>query len=85
MEILDEEFYPEFRRELASLLNKYSMDSVTDIPDFILAGHLASILMQLPSMISTRDRWFGFDNHLTRENLEPHRKEKTSIDEGEIS
>jgi hypothetical protein len=34
-----------FKRELATLLNRYSLDSATNTPDYILAEYLLNSLM----------------------------------------
>ena len=49
----------EFQRDLESLLNRYSWDVATGIPDFILADILLDSLASLSRNIDRRDKWHG--------------------------
>ena len=47
----------EFRRELTSLLNRYSKENESNTPDFILANHLISCLKSFNEMVNYRDKF----------------------------
>jgi hypothetical protein len=49
--------YPEFQRELTSLLNKHNMDGETNTPDFILAGMLTEQLCAYRTAKDATERW----------------------------
>jgi hypothetical protein len=48
-----------FRRELASVLNRYSRENGSNTPDFILADYLATCLSAWDMGVHARDRWYG--------------------------
>lgn len=50
-----------FEQELTHLLNKWSKESGSNTPDFILATYLMSCLTAYNNAVSDRDRWFGID------------------------
>ena len=39
--------WPEFQRELAALINKYSLERPSNLPDFVLAEYLVQCLVAL--------------------------------------
>lgn len=41
----DEKNWPEFQRDLASLLNKYGLEKPSNTPDFVLAEYLTQCLV----------------------------------------
>jgi hypothetical protein len=47
-----------FRRELESLINKYSMENVSDTPDFIIAKYLLRSLWAFDAAVLERSAWF---------------------------
>lgn len=47
----------DFERELAALLNKYSMDNATNTPDFILARHIIRDLDTYRETKQENDSW----------------------------
>lgn len=49
----------EFGRELAGLINKYSLDTAFNMPDFILAQHMMWSADALNRTVFLRDGWFG--------------------------
>lgn len=52
----------EFQSELASLLNRHSMERrAGSTPDFILADYLIDCLTLLGKTVGTRDEWYGHD------------------------
>lgn len=48
-----------FRRDLAALLNRYSMENASDTPDFLLADYLIEALRALDTAILAREKWYG--------------------------
>lgn len=48
----------EFYRDLAHLINKYSMESGSNTPDFILADYLMDALDAFDKANNTRTRWY---------------------------
>jgi hypothetical protein len=58
----------ELTDELASLLNRYSVDNDTNTPDFILAEMVAEFLQVYASSTVKRERWFGRTFEETNEN-----------------
>lgn len=53
-----------FETELASLLNRHSMENGSDTPDFILAQYLTRQLEVFNEITNTRKRWYGDDSLL---------------------
>jgi hypothetical protein len=49
----------EFRKELASLVNRYSLENGCDTPDFVLAGYLTAALEAFDAAVLERERWYG--------------------------
>lgn len=49
---------PAFMTELTQLLNRHSVDSQLNTPDFILAQHLTAYLNTLRVTMFSRDAWF---------------------------
>lgn len=50
-----------FERELTTLINKYSVESQSDTPDFILATFVLSCLQAFNKTVKARDTWFRFE------------------------
>ena len=50
--------YNQLKKDLAHLLNKYSMEQESDTPDFILAEYLAYCLIGWGRATRARDRWY---------------------------
>lgn len=50
-----------FRKELESLINKYSKENGSNTPDFILAEYLEDCLKAYNRAINQRDNWYGID------------------------
>jgi hypothetical protein len=46
-----------FRRDLASLLNRYSLENGSNTPDFMLADYLIQCLLSLDQAINRRAQW----------------------------
>jgi len=49
-----------FKRELESLLNKYSKENPTNTPDFILAEYLINCLHTFDEAFKLREAWYGY-------------------------
>mgnify|MGYP000744661714 CR=1 FL=1 len=49
----------DFRKELESLINKYSMESGSNTPDFILAEYLIGVLEVFDRTLEKRENWYG--------------------------
>jgi hypothetical protein len=54
----------EFQVELQRLINKHSKESVSNTPDFILAGFVSSCMAAFNEATNNRDRWFNLDTSL---------------------
>lgn len=48
-----------FEVELQHLINNYSIESLSNTPDFILASFLRNVLTDWNHAINARDRWYG--------------------------
>lgn len=48
-----------FAEELEALINRHSMESESNTPDFILAGYLMACMKACAETIVARDRWYG--------------------------
>ena len=66
----------EFKKELESLINKYSLENGSDTPDFILAEYLENCLLNFDCAVRLRNKWYGHSNNL----LEELSNIKTKID-----
>lgn len=53
---------PQFRRDLAELLNRYSFELGSHTPDHLLAGFLAGALEAADQLVNERERWYGREN-----------------------
>jgi hypothetical protein len=49
----------EFQDELEELINKFSEESGSDTPDFILAEYLNSCLAIFDRAVGLRETWYG--------------------------
>lgn len=47
-----------FRKELESLVNRHSMESGSNTPDFILAEYLTDCLAAFDKALHERTRWY---------------------------
>jgi len=48
-----------FTDELASLINRHSIENESNTPDFILASYLRSCLIAFNKVTKARERWYG--------------------------
>ena len=69
-----EEYVPsmhgDFRKELASLINKFSLENGSNTPDFILAQYMFSCLVAFNEAFNRREIWYS-PNSLEEECLIP--------------
>ena len=49
----------EFEKELTTLINKHSIESGSDTPDFILSHFLVGCLEAFSSTCKQREKWYG--------------------------
>lgn len=63
IEVLDVE-EPPFEQALASLLNRYSAESVSGTPDFLLAEFMLNILKEFNATVVKRADWRGESTEL---------------------
>lgn len=49
----------DFTRELSALLNKYSAETPSGTPDFILAAFMRNLLREFNEAVSARAEWRG--------------------------
>jgi len=47
----------EFEKELAALINKYSLENRSDTPDFILASYLVACMLDYEAAVLKRRQW----------------------------
>lgn len=59
----------QFQRDLQDLINKHSMESFSDTPDFILAEFLSACLEVYDRTVARRENWHG--RHVTSERGAP--------------
>lgn len=48
-----------FQEELATLINRHSIEGGSDTPDFILAAYLRQCLEAFDICVRRRDEWYG--------------------------
>ena len=51
--------HSEFKKELEGLINRYSMESESNTPDFILADFLKNCLSAFNVAVCARSSWYG--------------------------
>jgi hypothetical protein len=49
-----------FEEALTTLINKHSMESESNTPDFILAQYILTCLSAYKNAVNARDKWFEF-------------------------
>jgi len=49
----------EFKHDLEHLINKYSIESSSNTPDFILAEYLVACLKVFNATTKARSKWYG--------------------------
>ena len=58
----------DFEKELTMLINKYSIESGSDTPDFMLAKFLIKCLHAYEVTISNRDDWYKCECELNEKH-----------------
>ncbi len=56
----------ELVRDIASVLNRHSVENLSDTPDFILAEYLVSCLMSFNAAVNDRAEWYGDNSALVK-------------------
>ena len=59
-----------FEKELANLINKYSMENKCDIPDFLLASMICNYIEYVASITKEVLDWHGCDSVCHPKNKE---------------
>lgn len=60
----------EFEKELKELINRHSMESYSETPDYILAQYLSYCLAIYDKTIAARDKWHGFEPWNKKQSVE---------------
>ncbi len=55
----DEEKQVKFVREVAEVINRYSLENESNTPDFIIAEHLWSCLLSFNETVQSRNDWYS--------------------------
>lgn len=56
---LSREKLKEIERDLASVINKHSLENLSNTPDFILAQFMIGSLKAASAMSKSREKWYG--------------------------
>jgi hypothetical protein len=48
-----------FRTELCGLINRHSIENLSNTPDFMIADYLMSQLKSYNEVVNSRDKWYG--------------------------
>ena len=62
----DDKKIENFKRDLAKLINIYSLESVSNTPDFIIAEYLTNTLLEFDKLMQSRDNWYGYSQRPRR-------------------
>lgn len=54
---------PTFKSELTTLINKHSLENITNTPDYILADYLLNCLEAFYDAIHARNQWHSADSN----------------------
>ena len=57
--ILSDKTRKEFVSEIASVINRFSIENCSNTPDFILAEHVTQTLEQFAHTSRDREKWYG--------------------------
>jgi hypothetical protein len=68
---MDKDKREEFQKELASLVNRYSLENGSDTPDYILADYLMGCLDTFNDALHRRENWHGRGVCLPKEPTTP--------------
>lgn len=55
-----------FKHDLAKLINIYSLEAVSNTPDFIIAEYLTNTLLEFDKLMQSRDNWYGHNQRPRR-------------------
>ena len=55
-----------FKHDLAKLINIYSLEAVSNTPDFIIAEYLTNTLLEFDKLMRSRDNWYGYSQRPRR-------------------
>ena len=58
-----------FRQELTDLINRYSIESASNTPDYILAMYLHGCLHAFNEAVQQRETWYGRDPRPSIKNV----------------
>lgn len=50
-----------FQRQIEELINKHSLENMSDTPDFILAEYLLNCLDNFNTAVKARSHWYLFE------------------------
>jgi hypothetical protein len=73
---------PGFEKELESLINRYSMESGSNTPDYILVEYLKNSLENFHLATRLRDNWYGGKRSVINDQVEYWETETSKILEG---
>ena len=62
----DDKKIENFKHDLAKLINLYSLESVSNTPDFIIAEYLTNTLLEFDKLMRSRDNWYGYSQRPRR-------------------
>ena len=62
--------YQEIVRDLAKVVNKYSLEQESQTPDYILAEYMLKSLSDLNRLMRDRDYWYG-GNYSALRSVDP--------------
>ena len=71
----------EFKKELTSLINRYSRENISDTPDFILAEYLMKCLENFEVMVDTHAVWYSGSQRFKEKSI----KTENYLDDAEGS
>lgn len=66
----------QFRKDLASIINRHSKENGSDTPDFMLAEYLADCLELFDRSVKAREKWYGRAPQLTPSYEHPAEPER---------
>ena len=49
----------EFKKDLSSLINKYSIENRSNTPDYLIADYLFHCLLAFETVTNRRNKWYG--------------------------
>ena len=62
----DDKKIENFKHDLAKLINIYSLEAVSNTPDFIIAEYLTNTLLEFDKLMQSRDNWYGYSQRPRR-------------------